>query len=154
MLPVMLSAETHPSDRDLRTIYETIVDYNLAQVGDHWTGRLTIFARDHRQQILGGITGFTDRGWLRIELLGVLERWRRQGIGTMLLQAAEGEAQKRACHSAWVDTFSFQALPFYQRYGYAIFGQLERYPDTHIRYFLQKVLATTENHHEQPKTRM
>ena len=141
MLPVTLTVETHPSNDDLQTINASIVQYNLAQVGDHWTGRLTVFARDHDQQLLGGIIGFTDRGWLRIELLGVLESWRRQGIGTMLLEAAETEARKRQCHSAWVDTFSFQALPFYQRHGYAIFGQLERYPDTHTRYFLQKRLA-------------
>jgi len=42
MLPVMLTVETHPWDSDLRTLYQSIVDYNLAQVGDHWTGRLTI----------------------------------------------------------------------------------------------------------------
>ena len=143
MLPVTVAVETHPSKGDLQAIYDSIVQYNLAQVGDHWTGRLTAFARDHRQQLLGGIIGFTDRGWLRIELLGVLESWRRQGIGAMLIEAAEIEAQKRQCHSAWVDTFSFQALPFYQRHGYEIFGQLERYPDTHTRYFLQKRLAAS-----------
>ena len=99
MLPVMLSVEAHPSDSDLRTLYQSIVDYNLAQVGDRWAGRLAIFARDARQQLVGGITGFTNRGWLRIELLGVMERWQRQGIGAMRLQAAEGEAQKRGCHS-------------------------------------------------------
>jgi GNAT superfamily N-acetyltransferase len=143
MLSVTLTIEPHPSDIDLRAIHESIVEYNLAQIGDHWMGRLTVFARDHRQQLLGGITGFTDRGWLRIELLGVLERWRRQGIGAKLLEAAEIEARQRQCHSAWVDTFSFQAVPFYQRHGYAIFGQLERYPETYTRYFLKKPLATS-----------
>jgi GNAT superfamily N-acetyltransferase len=138
MLPVTLTNEAHPVDADLHAVYDSIAQYNLAQVGDHWTGRLTIFARDDRQQLLGGIIGFTDRGWLRIELLGVLEPWRRQGIGAKLLEAAESEARQRGCHSAWVDTFSFQALPFYQQRGYAIFGQLERYPDAHTRYFLQK----------------
>ena len=145
MLPVMLTLETHPSDTDRQTIYDSIAQYNLAQVGDHWAGRLTIFARD-RDQLLGGIIGFTDRGWLRIELLGVLDRWRRQGIGARLLEAAEIEACNRQCHSAWVDTFSFQALPFYQRRGYTIFGQLERYPNTHTRYFLQKPLGTRIHH--------
>jgi GNAT superfamily N-acetyltransferase len=141
MLPVRLTIETHPLETELHTIYESIAAYNLAQIGDHWTGRLTIFARDHHQQLRGGVIGLTDRGWLRIELLGVLDPWRRQGIGAKLLAAAEIEARQRQCHSAWVDTFSFQALPFYQRHGYAIFGQLERYPETHTRYFLQKPLT-------------
>ena len=32
----------------------------------------------------------------------------------------------------------FQALSFYQKLGYQIFGQLEDYPVGHTRYFLQK----------------
>jgi hypothetical protein len=38
----------------------------------------------------------------------------------------------------WLDTFSFQARPFYEKLGYEVFGQLEDYPRGHSRYFLQK----------------
>lgn len=37
--------------------------------------------------------------------------------------------------------FSFQALPFYQKQGYEIFGTLDRFPDAHQRYFLRKTLV-------------
>ncbi len=117
--------------------------FNDAQVGNHWKGRLNIFARDTNEQLVGGIIGFTDRGWLRVELLGVFPAWRRQGIGSQLLGAAEIEARQRGCHSAWLDTFSFQALPFYQQHGYTIFGQLENYPNKHTRYFVQKSLTSS-----------
>ena len=138
----VLALEAQPTAADLTTINRWIVDYNLAQVGDHWKGRLTILARDQHQNLVGGITGFTDRDWLRIEILVVQEDHRRSCIGTRLLRAAEDEAQRRGCHSAWLDTFSFQALPFYQQHGYHIFGALEQYPATETRYVVRKALAT------------
>jgi GNAT superfamily N-acetyltransferase len=136
-----LTLEAQPAQTDIATINQWLVDYNLAQVGDHWKGRLTILARDHQRQLSGGIYGFTDRGWLRIEVLVVQEQLRHLGIGTQLVCAAEAEAYRRGCHSAWLDTFSFQALSFYERHGYTIFGALDQYPDTHTRYFLRKSLT-------------
>ena len=43
-------------------------------------------------------------------------------------------------HSAWVDTFSFQAPGFYAKLGYREFGRLD-YPPDHQRIFLQKQLV-------------
>jgi GNAT superfamily N-acetyltransferase len=135
-----LSLEDQPAAEDLREVYDTIVAYNLGQVGDHWKGRLTIFARDQHGRILGGIYGFTDRGWLRVEVLVVQEAWRGQGLGTQLLAGAEEEARRRGSHDAWLDTITSNALPFYERHGYSVFGALERYPNEHSRYFLRKAL--------------
>jgi len=53
---------------------------------------------------------------------------------------AEEEARRRGCHSVHLDTLSFQALPFYQKHGYAVFGALENHPVGHTRYFLKKKL--------------
>jgi GNAT superfamily N-acetyltransferase len=135
-----LSLEDAPSRDDVMELYNAIAAYNTERVGDHWTGRLNIFARDQHSKIVGGMYGFTDRGWLRIEVLLVKDEWRRQGMGTRLLVAAEAEARARGCHSAWLDTFSFQALPFYEKYGYTVFGALENYPAEHSRYFVRKSL--------------
>ena len=141
MANITVSQEDRPSQADLAAINAWIVDYNLTQVGDHWKGRLTILARDAAGQLVGGLLGFTDRGWARIEILVVAEHVRQQGIGTQLLDLAEAEARTRGCHDAWLDTFSFQALPFYEKHGYSIFGQLENYPDQHVRYFMRKRLV-------------
>ena len=53
---------------------------------------------------------------------------------------AEARALERGCHSAWVDTFSFQAPGFYPKLGYTVFGELD-YPPGHKRIFLQKRLG-------------
>jgi GNAT superfamily N-acetyltransferase len=140
MSEYILSLEDAPSRDDVMELYNAITAYNTERVGDHWTGRLNIFARDQHDKIVGGIYGFTDRGWLRIEVLLVKDEWRRQGMGTRLLFAAEAEARARGCHSAWLDTFSFQALPFYEKHGYIVFGALENYPAEHSRYFVRKSL--------------
>lgn len=60
--------------------------------------------------------------WLRgpyIELLGLIEMYRGQGIGTQLLNWAETEARYQT-NNLWLVTSAFnqQALQFYQRHGF------------------------------------
>ncbi|MDB5536981.1 MAG: Acetyltransferase family protein, partial [Devosia sp.] len=40
----------------------------------------------------------------------------------------------------WLDTFSFQARPFYEKLGYSVFGTIPDYPPGGARYFLSKTL--------------
>lgn len=54
---------------------------------------------------------------------------------------AEAEAIVRGCHGAWLDTFEFQARPFYEHLGYNCFGTLPEYPKGFSRFFMQKMLA-------------
>ena len=54
---------------------------------------------------------------------------------------AEAEAIRRGCKNAHLDTLSFQALDFYKKYGYTVFGQLDGLPPGHSRYYLRKTLA-------------
>jgi GNAT superfamily N-acetyltransferase len=68
------------------------------------------------------------------------ESLRGQGYGKKLIAAAEREAIARRCHNALLDTFSFQALEFYQRCGYEVFGTLEHFPTPHKRFYMRKSL--------------
>ena len=129
MTNVIVTLEEHPASADLQAVYQTIADENLAVVGDWGYQRLTLFARDDAGQIVGGLYGFTDRQWLRIELLVVNAAVRQQGIGSALLRAAEHEARRRGCGNVWLDTFSWQARPFYEQHGYRVFGTLDAYPE-------------------------
>jgi len=58
-----------------------------------------------------------------------------------LLRATEDEGRRLGSHSAYLDTFSFQARPFYERHGYEVFGTLEDFPVGQQRYFLRKALV-------------
>lgn len=47
-------------------------------------------------------------------------------------------ASDRGCTRAHVDTFSYQAKPFYERHGYEVFAVLDDDPPGHERIFLRK----------------
>lgn len=91
-------------------------------------------------EIVGGIFGASNWDWLYIKLLAVDPSLRGQGIGSSLIKRMEEMALSRGCVGVHVDTFSFQALHFYERCGYNVFGHLPDYPKPHSRYFLCKRL--------------
>ncbi len=75
-----------------------------------------------------------------MDALWVADVVRGQGHGGRLLAAAEAYALERGCIGVFLDTFSFQARPFYERNGYGVFATLADYPPGHERCFLRKRL--------------
>ena len=102
--------------------------------------RLGVFVRDADGNVAAGLAGNTYGGWLFVEDLWVRADLRGRGIGRELLARAEQRARERGCHSAWLDTWSFQAPWFYPKFGYTVFGVLDCPPDNK-RFFLQKRLT-------------
>jgi GNAT superfamily N-acetyltransferase len=115
-------------------------NYNKQQVGDNEFQRLCFVLRAPDQAIVGGVMGETYWDWLYIDLLWVKDELRGRGYGHRLLTQAEQEARQRGAKNAYLDTFSFQALDFYEQHGYQIFGELQDFPPGHQRYFLTKQL--------------
>ena len=89
------------------------------------------------------LAGETYCGWLFIKYLWVSDALRGKGIGRGLMRRAEALARERGCHSAWLDTFSFQSRRFYEKLGYEEFGRLDYRPD-HQRHFMRKRLSRPE----------
>ncbi len=102
---------------------------------------LVLALRDDGGAIVGGLTGMLLWDWLRVDILAVDEGLRGRGWGTRLLAEAEAIAGAAGCRHAWLDTFSFQARPFYERHGYRVFGELADFPRGQARYFLAKDLG-------------
>ena len=136
-----IDIEPTPSSQDVSTIEQILTDYNDRHLGGQPWQNLTLVLRDADGVVLGGLRGNTGWGWLYVDTLAVHDSLRGQDWGTRLLASAEQEAIRRGCHSAYLDTFDFQALPFYQKQGYEIFGTLDRFPDDHQRFFLKKTLV-------------
>jgi GNAT superfamily N-acetyltransferase len=101
---------------------------------------VNIFLKGAHGEILGGLLGYVWAEWLYVAILWVDEAVRGQGNATRLMDAAEDYARKRGCHSASLDTHSFQARPFYEKRGYELFGALDDYPRGHRKFFLRKRL--------------
>jgi GNAT superfamily N-acetyltransferase len=112
--------------------------------------RLTLLLLAEEEDVVGGLHGSTAWGWLHVKLLWVAEHLRRRGWGARLMEAAEKEAVDRGCRHAYVETFGFQALEFYKRLGYEVFGALSDFPRGEARFFLQRrdLGARMETHPE------
>ena len=136
-------SKSDQADAPERTfIAKHLGEYNASQAGPSASRALTLAAHNAAGEIVGGLCGKTSHGWLFVELLWVHESVRGHDLGSKLLTDAETEAQKRGCRSAHLDTFSFQALPFYEKHGYEKFGELNDYPLGHRRFFLKKALLS------------
>jgi GNAT superfamily N-acetyltransferase len=139
-----LTFENEPSWRDREFIDAALGHYNAAFLSDPRYSYFGLFVRAEAENANGamraGLIGNCYAGWLFINLLWVHAELRRGGIGSGLIAAAERHARDFGCHSAWVDTFSFQAPEFYPRFGYREFARLD-YPPHHQRIFFKKQLG-------------
>jgi GNAT superfamily N-acetyltransferase len=97
--------------------------------------------RDGTEALVGGLIGETVWQWLSVRLLWVDPAHRGAGHGRALLSAAEGEAVRRGCRHARLNTFSFQAAGFYERCGYRQVLCLDDFPAGHQRLFYVKALT-------------
>jgi ribosomal protein S18 acetylase RimI-like enzyme len=132
--------EKNPASEDLRFLMQKLHEYNVSQTGLEGD-LISLFLKDGEQQIIGGLHGWTAFNYLHIDVLWLREDLRRRGYGRRLMQVAEEEALKRGCRYAQLDTFSFQALGFYEKLGYRIFGELGDVAGGHKWYFLKKDLC-------------
>ena len=131
-----------PDDACRSGILGPLVAYNESKTGRSDHRPLVIAIDDSEGHVVGGLWGRTEYDWLLVELLFVPDSLRARGLGSELMKRAETEALARGCHSAWLDTFEFQAREFYERIGYTCFAELPDYPAGCARYFMKKALRT------------
>ncbi len=129
-----------PGDIPWATVGGGVSDYNTQQAGDDQGRNLCFVLRGPDEEVVGGIIGETHWNWLYINLMWIRDELRGRGYGQRLLVLAEEEGRKRGAEFAYLDTFSFQAPGFYQKYGYEVFGQLAEFPPGHQRYYMKKAL--------------
>jgi len=143
-----------PATEEIRAISLLLRQFNEVAGGRPYEDDpLAILVRDpESSEVLGGLLAWTAYSILHIDLFYLPESLRGAGLGTRLLAQAEEEAIRRGCHTAWLDTFSFQAPTLYQRLGYSIFGVIEGYAPGHSRYFLKKPLLTRTATPQQAKS--
>lgn len=100
----------------------------------------SIFIKDQKQSILGGVSGVTFYGSLYIDSLWIHSSLRGQGLGTKLVREAEKIGKERGAHFATLNTMDWEALPFYEKLGYSIEFVREGYDQNSKLYMLRKSL--------------
>jgi len=136
---ITLTASPDPADVEI--VKQGLEAYDTSQGALIDWVPLALFARDADDNIAAGLTGSTYWGYLYVGRLWTDQRFRKTGLGSQLLEQAEQEALRRGCHSVHLMTGDFNALPFYQKRGYTIFGTLPDMPPGHTQYFMRKILG-------------
>lgn len=137
---VHVSSEPNARPEDIAVIEDAVNEFNWMTTGDRNYSPVSIFLRDENSTLLGGLRGEIWGGWLYIAYVWVPRGLRHHGYGTSLVRTAEDEARAKGAHSAYVRTFSFQALPFYEGLGYRIVTELADFPPGHSCYTMARNL--------------
>jgi GNAT superfamily N-acetyltransferase len=119
-------------------------EFNLAHLGEaviYNYHKLAVIAHDDSGEIIGGVWGHLVWDWLHIQTLWVKDTRRGEGIGRQLLNTIERAAVSKGFTRSHLETTDFQALDFYKKNGYEIFGELEGKPRGHTWYYIKKDLA-------------
>jgi len=133
---VTVIEEDIPQERE--AILNALCAFNLKNAPDPDFRMLGLLLKDEAGATIGGLWGRSGYEWLFIELLFVPEHLRGSGVGTQLMRQAEDVARERGLTGIWLDTFAFQALGFYQKLGFTVFGELKDHPRGISQYWLQK----------------
>lgn len=126
-----------PSEAEISVVQNGLRSHNTAFFDESEHTGLAVF-HEVNGEIKAGLTGDIIGNWLRIKYLWVDKSLRGQRIGTALMRQAQESARERGAKFAQVDTFSFQARPFYLKMGFEEVLTLESYPRTHERIYFRK----------------
>ncbi len=135
-----LFINTEPTPEEIQYLEERIYEHNSGTTGITNGEWLAIFVRDEHSRIIAGICGNTWGGCSEIRQFWVDEAWRRQGLGTRLLCAAEQESRRRGCQQIVLMTFTFQAPAFYAKHGFEVIAVIDDHPRGHKNLLMRKRL--------------
>lgn len=130
---------THsPETTDLATLSRGLTQALPEGISE--VGSFGFFIRNHLGEIIAGASGNLMFGSIYTSLLWVSPDLRNQGYGRRLMQSVEKLGKDSECSFATLNTFSFQALPFYLSLGYFVEFERKGYVQSAVNYFLRKQL--------------
>jgi GNAT superfamily N-acetyltransferase len=102
---------------------------------------INIVVRNAKNEKIGGVLANTRYATVYINTLWIDEKYRKHGIGKMLLEKVEAEAIRMGCITAALGTWeSFNTRGFYEKLGYKVISISEDSPSGHIGYWFNKEL--------------
>lgn len=141
MMSLYITKELNKKDKQY--IDDELYKFNLKHFPVDLRGRyeeVSLFLKDDNGVVRGGILAEVCWNWLEIHTFMIDEDIRKSGFGTKLLLELEEIALEKECDFIKVDTLSFQALGFYEKNGYRVFGSLDNVGRDYKHYYLKKNL--------------
>ena len=90
------------------------------------------------KELIGGVGFYIDYyNWVFIEDLYINPSYRGQSYGTQLINKVKQFAKEHSCTGIRVETWDFQARPFYEKNGFTLYGELKNHPVGRIDYLLK-----------------
>lgn len=141
MMKLHISKEWNQKEKQY--IDDQLYLFNLQHFPKDLGGRyeeVNVLVKDENGALRGGILSAVCWNWLEIYTIFLDEDSRRSGYGTKLLSEVEKMAVEKKCDFIKVDTLSFQALDFYKKNGFQVFGSLKGVGRDFEHYYLKKDL--------------
>ncbi|PLT29325.1 GNAT family N-acetyltransferase [Peribacillus deserti] len=140
-MELTLYRELNYTNKEL--INKKMYEFNAQYFRDELKGRhqeVHVFVKDEDGRVWGGLLSEIRWNWMEVHYLFIEEEIRHEGYGRKLLAEAEKIAVQEKCDFIKLDTLSFQALGFYQKQGYNVFGTIENAGGEYSHYYLKKDL--------------
>ena len=133
------------TEEDADYISEKLAEYLESEVpaqpGTPKPEQLVFVVRDNEANIIAGcIVNIHQWGRAVLAVLWTDERYRNQGIGSMLIREAERAVKEKGCHIMCLGTMDFMARPLYEKHGYKVFSVSKDFPKGHEGWSLMKQL--------------
>lgn len=138
-----IAMDPYPSKDAEVVVRQGITTHAYAAIGlpeKEWAPS-NFFLRDEEGEILGGVLGNTWAEWMYVAYVWTDRALRGKGYAFKMMAAAEEHAIAKGCVNAFLDTFSFQARPLYEKLGYRVFGEEKDHPKGHSHYLMRKSLV-------------
>ncbi|MDP2562443.1 GNAT family N-acetyltransferase [Psychrobium sp. 1_MG-2023] len=139
-----LTTPQPPKEHEFEALKLGLNGFNESITGTVHREKVATFIKDDTGVVIGGILGEINWHWLHIQGLWVDKSMSGQGWGSQLMESLECYAMTRGITNIRLETTAFQALDFYLKLGYSIFGKLPDMPKGYTSYFLQKQLKAKE----------
>jgi GNAT superfamily N-acetyltransferase len=132
--------ETENSDL-IKVIKKGIIEYNAPFFGSNPSKSFIIYIKNYKLDIIAGLTGFYKGKYARVDLFWVDKAVRHQGLGKRLILKLEEFCKIKGCCYIQLETFDFQARPFYEKLGFECIGTVSKWVEDRDCYFMRKTLS-------------
>ena len=142
MIAIIEILPAEPTKDEIDLLLKPLVQFNRPHTAavQEWPHLGIVLRQPGTGEIVGGLYASDELNWLFVKYLVVPEGLRGMGLGRKLMAEAERIARERGYRGIFLDTYDFQAKPFYLKLGYEQFGELEGDERTPRRFFLRKLL--------------
>jgi len=135
-----IEVTTQLKQSDVDEVRDGLRQHNTPYLSDIYHTDVACYFYDEAGNKIGGLIGEIWGQWLLVKFLWVDTQNLGQGIGSQLLVEAEEFTLNKGCKFSFLDTFSFQAKPFYEKQGYIVKMTLHDFPVESRRYYMTKKL--------------